>query len=226
MNKKRQSGVKSGGGRSLESRSSGSRPKKSWRQQEALDPYFQEAKKRGYRSRASLKLLEINQKESLLKKGDWVLDLGAAPGGWSQVAVDCVGKDHVVAIDLLPIQPLEGVSFLQLDLRDPKTLATIREGLPSSGVRLVISDMAPNISGIRSKDQADSLKLGELAFDVASSVLIQKGCFLVKLFQGPDIKGFADSLKTQFKQVRWIKPKSSRADSSEVYLLASGFLLP
>ncbi len=197
----------------------------SWRRRETLDPAFQQAKKLGYRSRASLKLLEINQRAQLFKRGDWVLDLGAAPGGWSQVALELAGAkqlagpNRIIGVDLLPIKPLQGVSFLQGDFTSAGIQQKIQELLPDSGVQLVISDMAPNISGIRAKDQADSLMLADWALEASLKHLVKGGHFLVKLFQGPDVEAYGKKVKAEFGQIRWLKPKSSRSDSSEVYLL-------
>lgn len=181
------------------------------------DPYVQRAQKEGYRSRAAFKLLEIDQRDSLLKPGMVVVDLGATPGGWSQVAAAKGCK--VIALDLLPLQPLEGVDFIQGDFREDEVLAELESRLQGKLAALVISDMSPNISGIGMADQARAMHLAELALDFASSHLQPGGAFLVKVFQGAGFEDFIKLMRHRFGKVVTRKPKASRDRSSELYLL-------
>lgn len=181
------------------------------------DPYVQRAQKEGYRSRAAYKLLEIDQKDKLLRPGMVVVDLGATPGGWSQVAVAKGCK--VIALDLLPLQPIPGVEFIQGDFREDNILALLEEKLGGQPVGLVISDMAPNISGIGVADQARAMHLAELALDFASNHLQRGGSFLVKIFQGAGFQEYLGLMRDHFGRVVTRKPDASRDRSSEVYLL-------
>lgn len=202
------------------------RPKSSrqWYQRHVRDSFVKQANEQGYRSRASFKLIEINQKENLFFPGARVVDLGAAPGGWSQVAAQGVGRTGtVVALDLLPMVPLEGVEFIQGDLKEAQTLSRLLEVLSDHKADLVISDMAPNISGIKTVDIARSCYLAELALDLARQALKEKGSFLVKLFQGAGIDDFRAQLLQFFREVKFKKPKASREASKEIYLLAKGY---
>lgn len=189
------------------------------------DPFVQLAQKEGYRSRAAYKLLEIDAKDHLLKPGMVVVDLGATPGGWSQVAAQKVGRaGKVIGLDLLPLDPLAGVDFIQGDFREDAVLKQLEDLLQGRPVGLVISDMAPNISGIVSADQARAMHLAELAMEFALEHLTPEGSFLVKVFQGAGFEEYLKQMRSRFSKVVSRKPKASRDRSSEVYLLASGKL--
>lgn len=193
---------------------------KAWMTEHVNDPYVQEAKRLGYRSRAAFKLLEIDARDHLLKPGMIVVDLGATPGGWSQMAVKKLGpKGRIVALDLLEMTPIAGVDFIQGDFTEDAVLARLEERLGGAAIDLVISDMSPNISGIGLSDQARSMHLAELAMDFALRRLKPNGCFLVKLFQGTGFEEFVREARRNFKQVLLRKPDASRSRSKEVYLL-------
>ncbi len=184
------------------------------------DPFVQLAQKEGYRSRAAYKLIEIDERDHLFKPGGVVVDLGATPGGWSQVAAAKVGASgRVIALDLLPLQPLARVEFIQGDFREDGVLAQLEETLGGQKIGLVISDMAPNISGIDSADQARAIHLAELALEFAVANLKPGGAFLVKVFQGVGFEEFMKVMRKYFARVVSRKPKASRDRSSEVYLL-------
>lgn len=188
------------------------------------DPYVQRAQKEGYRSRAAYKLLEIDKRDHLLKPGMVVIDLGATPGGWSQVAAAKVGvTGKVIALDILPMTPIFGVDFIQGDFREASVLAQLQEQFPKGStakqVRLVISDMAPNITGIAVTDQAGVIYLAELALDLAVQQLQPGGAFLVKVFQGAGFEGYLKLMRQHFTKVVTRKPDASRDRSSELYLL-------
>jgi 23S rRNA (uridine2552-2'-O)-methyltransferase len=186
------------------------------------DEYVKKAQKEGYRSRAVYKLLEIIEKSQIINKGDRILDLGAAPGGWSQVARKIVGKSgQVIASDILSIEEISGVNFLQGDFTEQSVydeLITLTEG---SSIDIVLSDMAPNMSGQLSVDQPKSIYLAELAIDLAVKTLSKNGHFIVKIFQGDGFDDYVKNARKVFKKVSIIKPKASRSRSKEVYLLAS-----
>ena len=187
------------------------------------DTYVQLAAREGYRSRSAYKLLEINERDKLLLPGTFVIDLGAAPGGWSQVAGARVGaKGRVFAIDLLPMQELAHVSLFQGDFSDLDIQTQLRKELPAVGVDLVICDMSPNMSGIPSADQARVFNLAEEALEFAKVVLKPSGALLVKVFQGADFEAFRQALFASFLKVAPRKPKASREESRELYLLARG----
>ncbi len=187
------------------------------------DPYVQMAQKDGYRSRAAYKLLEINAKDKLLKPGMVVVDLGATPGGWSQVATREIGRGgKVIALDLLPLDPLSGVDFIQGDFREHSVLKKLQDLLAGRQVALVISDMAPNMSGVLNADLARALYLAELAMEFACEQLQADGYFLVKVFQGAGFEDYLKLLRSRFSKVVTRKPKASRDRSSELYLLATG----
>jgi 23S rRNA (uridine2552-2'-O)-methyltransferase len=189
------------------------------------DPFVQLAQKEGYRSRAAYKLLEIDAKDRLLKPGTVVVDLGATPGGWSQVAAAKVGRGgKVIALDLLPLDPLAGVDFIQGDFREDAVLKQLEDLLQGKPVGLVISDMAPNICGVASADQARAVHLAELAMEFALEHLKPDGNFLVKVFQGAGFEDFLKLMRSRFAKVVTRKPKASRDRSSELYLLGSGKL--
>lgn len=184
------------------------------------DPYVQMAQKDGYRSRAAYKLLEIDERDHLLKPGMVVVDLGATPGGWCQVAAAKLGQSgKIIALDLLPLHPLPRVEFIQGDFRDDAVLAQLEEKLGGQKIGLVISDMAPNMSGIDSADQARAIHLAELALEFASQHLKPGGAFLVKVFQGVGFEEYLKLMRSHFAKVVTRKPKASRDRSSEQYLL-------
>ncbi len=199
-----------------------SKTSKQWMNEHVNDPYVQRAQKDGYRSRAAYKLLEIDERDHLLKSGMVVVDLGATPGGWSQVAAAKGAK--VIALDLLPLHPLPGVEFIQGDFREDNVLAQLEARLGGKRIGLVISDMAPNISGIDSADQARAMHLAELALDFSVHHLQPGGAFLVKLFQGVGFEEYIKLVRSHFIRVVTRKPKASRDRSSEQYLLGLGKL--
>lgn len=190
------------------------------------DPYVKRAQIDGYRSRAAYKLLEIQEKDRLVKPLQTVVDLGAAPGGWSQIAERLVGhKGRVVALDILPMDSLAGVEFIQGDFREEGPLDELRHLLNGTSVDLVISDMAPNVSGMAAVDQPKAMYLCELALDFAREVLRPKGDFLIKVFQGEGFDEYLKEVRSTFSKVTIRKPKASRPKSREVYLLARGYNL-
>ena len=200
-----------------------SKTSKQWMREHVNDPFVQLAQKDGYRSRAAYKLLEINDKDRLLKPGMVVVDLGATPGGWSQIAAREVGRGgKVIALDLLPLDPLSGVDFIQGDFREESVLKQLQDLLAGRQVGLVISDMAPNMSGVLNADLARALYLAELAMDFALEQLQPDGQFLVKVFQGAGFEEYLKLMRSRFGKVVTRKPKASRDRSSELYLLASG----
>ena len=201
-----------------------SKTSKQWLKEHFDDAYVRRAKEEGYRSRASFKLLEIQEQDKLIRQGMTVVDLGAAPGGWSQVAANLAGeKGQVIASDILPIDSLPGVEFLQGDFTEDAVLARLIGLLKDEQADLVISDMAPNMSGMRDIDLPRVMYLAELALDLASTVLKPGGSFLVKVFHGEGYEDLQKVLKIRFSSVKVRKPKASRARSSEIYLLAAGF---
>jgi 23S rRNA (uridine2552-2'-O)-methyltransferase len=206
-----------------------SKSSQDWLKRHFDDPYVKEAQKAGYRSRAVFKLLEIQEKDQLLKPGQVVVDLGAAPGGWSQIAVSLVSKKgagkqgKVFALDILPMEPLEGVDFIQGDFTEEGVYQQFLSTLGGREIDLVMSDMAPNISGMRVVDQPRAMYLAELALDFAQSVLKPGGDFVVKVFQGQGFDEYTKLMRTLFAKVLVRKPKASRQASREVYLLGRGF---
>lgn len=201
-----------------------SKSSQNWLKRHFDDPYVKEAQKAGYRSRAVFKLLELQEKDHILKPGMVVVDLGAAPGGWSQVAVPIVGgSGKVFALDLLPIDPLEGVIFIQGDFTEQTVYEQLITALNGRKVDLVMSDMAPNISGMKAVDQPRAMYLAELSVDFARTVLKPGGDFLAKVFQGEGSEQFLKALRQSFDKVLIRKPKASRPKSREVYMLARGF---
>lgn len=192
-----------------------------WLREHFDDAYVKQAQKEGLRSRAAFKLREIQERDRLVKPGMNVVDLGAAPGGWSQLVKDWVGeRGNVIALDILPMDPLSGVTVLQADFTEEEALAALDAALGGAAVDLVLSDMAPNISGQAAIDQPRAMYLAELALDFAGQVLKPGGDFLVKVFQGEGFDQYLRALRSQFKQVVTRKPKASRPRSREVYLLA------
>ncbi len=195
-----------------------------WLQEHVNDPYVRQAQKDGYRARSSYKLIQLNERDRLLRPGLHVLDLGAAPGGWSQVARAAVGpRGKVLASDILPMEPLPGVEFIQGDFTDEAVLERILAHLGEGRPELVLCDMSPNISGVDSADQASSVYLAELALDLARRVLKRPGDFVVKIFQGSGSDAYLKEVRASFTSVSVRKPAASRARSREVYLVAKGF---
>jgi 23S rRNA (uridine2552-2'-O)-methyltransferase len=195
-----------------------------WLREHFDDEYVKKAQKEGYRSRAVYKLLEIQDKDRVLRRGMTVVDLGAAPGGWSQLAAELVGdQGRVIALDILPMDALAGVTFIQGDFREDEPLQQLMQTLEGRPVDLVMSDMAPNISGTRSVDQPRGIYLVELAMDFAHQVLRPGGDLLIKVFQGEGFDETLKSLRAAFDKVVVRKPKASRPRSREVYLLGRGY---
>jgi len=195
-----------------------------WLQEHVNDPYVKQAQKEGYRSRASYKLIQLNERDKLIRPGMLIVDLGSAPGGWSQVAGRLVGdKGRVVATDILPMDDLKNVEFIQGDFTDEAVLNQVLDRLGGNKPDLVICDIAPNISGVDSADQASSMYLAELALDFARQVLKPKGDFVAKVFQGAGSDEYLKELRTSFEKVLVRKPAASRPRSREVYVVAKGF---
>ena len=200
-----------------------SKTSKAWLHEHVNDPYVQRAKREGYRSRAAYKLQEIARADRIIGPGMTVVDLGATPGGWSQVAAERVGpRGKVIAVDLLQMAALRGVVFIQGDFREDETVARLEAELPGTIVDLVLSDMAPNMSGIGVADQARVVYLAELALDFAVKWLKPDGNFLVKTFQGVGFPELREAIRGHFRQVLTRKPQASRGRSSEIYLLGKG----
>jgi 23S rRNA (uridine2552-2'-O)-methyltransferase len=197
-----------------------------WLERQLNDPYVARAKREGFRGRAAFKLIEIDDKHRLLRKGALVVDLGAAPGGWSQVAARRVGSNEgggrVVAVDLLPLTPIAGVEFIERDFLDPGAPQAIKAML-GGPADVVLSDMAANATGHRKTDHLKIMALAEAAADFAREVLVSGGAFLCKVLQGGTEAALLASLKRDFASVKHVKPAASRADSAELYLLATGF---
>jgi len=192
-----------------------------WLKEHFTDPYVKQAQKEGYRSRAAYKLIEIQERSRLFKPGMTIVDLGAAPGGWSQVVVKMVKPGRVIAMDILPMDPLPGVEFLQGDFTEDAVMHQLENKLNGEKVDWVISDMAPNTSGHESVDIPRSVHLAELAFDFALQTLKPTGGYLAKVFQGEGFDAFFNEIKKKFKKVTVRKPKASRDRSREVYILAT-----
>lgn len=194
-----------------------------WLKEHFDDPYVKKAQQKGYRSRATFKLEEIDQKDKLIRSGMSVVDLGAAPGGWSDYALHRVGdKGKVIALDILPMTPLTGVYFIEGDFREDSVLEQLNQVLAGQQIDLVLSDMAPNMTGVGAIDQPGSMYLVELALDFAVHNLSKQGDFLVKVFQGEGFDEFLKSMRSHFTKVVTRKPDASRARSREVYLLGRG----
>lgn len=192
-----------------------------WLAEHFSDEYVKLAQERGYRSRAVFKLDELHTRDRLLKPGMTVVDLGAAPGGWSQYAAERVGKSgKIIALDLLPVEALAGVTFIQGDFQEQAVLDRLLAELDDEGVDLVLSDMAPNMSGTRAVDQPRAMYLAELALETARGILKPGGCFVAKLFMGAGYDEFQREARRSFSQVATRKPKASRDRSREVYLVA------
>ena len=193
---------------------------KNWIKNHVKDPFVIQAQKDGYRSRAAYKLIEIDKKYKIIKSGITAVDMGAAPGGWSQVLSKKIGLNgKIIGIDLLDVTPIKGIDFIQGDFTQEEVLRKMIDKLKNKPVDLVISDMAPNISGIKMVDQQRAINLNELALDFAKKHLKQNGFFLVKSFVGIDFEEYVKNLRACFKKVFKIKPDSSRSRSSEIFLL-------
>jgi 23S rRNA (uridine2552-2'-O)-methyltransferase len=195
-----------------------------WLQQHVNDPYVKQAQKDGYRSRASYKLIQLNEKDKLIRPGMLIVDLGSTPGGWSQVAANLVGaKGKVIATDILPMEPLKNVDFIRGDFTEQAVVDQILARLENRKPDLIICDIAPNISGIDVADQASSMYLVELALDMARQVLKPKGDFVAKVFQGAGSEAYLKELRRSFEKLLIRKPAASRPRSREVYVVAKGF---
>jgi len=196
---------------------------RAWLERQLNDPYVKEARSKGYRSRAAYKLIEVDQKAKVLKPGGRVVDLGAAPGGWAQVAAERVGRGgKIVAIDVLDMEPIAGVEFLRLDFLDPAAPAKL-QALLGGPADLVLSDMAANATGHRKTDHLRIMALVEAAAAFATEVLKPGGAFLAKVIQGGTETALLAALKRDFASVRHVKPPASRKESAELYVLATGF---
>jgi len=207
--------VKSGKGRTVSSRR--------WLERQLNDPYVHAAKSKGYRSRAAFKLIELDSKFHFLKKGARVLDLGAAPGGWTQVAAQRIGETgHIVAIDILEMEPMPGVEIFHADLTDPEIPAQLKHALRGAA-DVVLSDMAASTTGHRATDHLRTIALLEAAIDLAEDVLKPGGIFIGKAFQGGATGDLLARIKKSFRDVKHVKPPASRAESVELYLIAQGF---
>jgi len=194
-----------------------------WMREHFDDHYVKLAQKVGYRSRATFKLEEIDKKDKLIRSGMVVVDLGSAPGGWSDYALRKMGdKGTVVALDILPMTPLSGVHFIEGDFREDSVLDELNDIVNGQKIDLVLSDMAPNITGVSAIDQPSSMYLVELALDFALNNLSQQGCFLVKVFQGEGFEQYMKAMRDGFQKVITRKPDASRPRSREVYLLGRG----
>jgi 23S rRNA (uridine2552-2'-O)-methyltransferase len=200
-----------------------SKSSSAWLKRHVNDPYVHRAKAHGYRSRAAYKLIEIADRDGLARRGDAVVDLGAAPGGWSQALVERIGRSgRVIAVDLLEIAPIPGVTIVRGDFREEAVLERLEDALGGEKLDLVVSDMAPNLSGVRATDQARSIHLCELALEFARLHLKPNGAFLVKAFQGAGYPEFLGAMRGVFIDVSSRKPGASRGGSSEMYLLGKG----
>jgi 23S rRNA (uridine2552-2'-O)-methyltransferase len=196
----------------------------SWLSRHVSDPYVKQAQKDGYRSRAAYKLIELNEKDQLIKPGMRIMDLGSAPGGWSQVAGKIVGgKGRVLATDILPMDAIRNVDFIQGDFNDDAIVEQLLAWLGGGKFDLIISDIAPNLTGIASADQASSIHFLELALDTVCKTLKKGGTFVAKMFQGAGSDQYVKQLRTHFGKVAIRKPAASRKESREVYLVAKGF---
>jgi 23S rRNA (uridine2552-2'-O)-methyltransferase len=204
-----------------------SKTSKQWMDEHLNDPYVKQAQIDGYRSRASYKLIEINEKDKLFRPGSLVMDLGSAPGGWSQIVAPVVTQNNdtgrVIASDILPMDGIAGVTFIQGDFTDESVYEQLLNSLDEQKVDLVISDMAPNMSGVNTTDQYASIYLVELALDMARNVLKPGGSFCAKVFQGVGSEAYVKDVRSAFEKVVVRKPAASRPRSREVYIVAKGF---
>ena len=195
-----------------------------WYTEHKNEHFYKEAKRLGYRARSAFKLKQIQRKFFIIRRGDTVIDLGAAPGGWSQVARELTGPlGCVISVDISPMKPLEHVQCIQGDIAEPSTIDQIKHSLGSKGADVVLSDMSPDITGTYSVDQARSIWLCERAFAVACDLLKPRGNFVCKIFEGEDMRRFIQTVKQRFSFVKMFSPEASRRSSSEVYLVAKSF---
>lgn len=202
-----------------------SKSSKRWLQEHEKDPYVQQARKEGYRGRAVYKLAEIQKKKQILKPNQWVVDLGAAPGSWSQYVVNCLGRGgRIIALDRLPMDPIVGVTFLEGDFTKEEVLSALEQELQGNKVDVILSDMAPNISGCRTADQMQVILLAELGLEFAVQWLKPGGTFLIKLFHGEGFDEYIRTIRRHFACVSICKPKASRNRSREVYCVAQSIL--
>ena len=196
-----------------------------WYQEKKKEYFYNEAKRKGYRSRSAFKLKQIQNKFKIIKKTDFVLDLGAAPGGWSQVSNEIIGKNgKIIGIDLLNIKPIDGIQFLQEDITEKSTILKIIKIVGENGVDVLLSDMSPNISGNYSIDHANSVHLCKQSLNLVDKILKDNGNFLCKLFMGEEFDDFIKIFKNKFKNVKLYSPPASRKSSSEIYLIGRNFL--
>jgi 23S rRNA (uridine2552-2'-O)-methyltransferase len=222
------SGSSGGGGRPLAIRVRHRRRRKpsstEWLTRQLNDPYVAAARREGYRSRAAFKLIELDDRFDLLARGARVVDLGCAPGGWTQIAVARVGpRGRVIGVDRLETAPIAGAMLLRADLRDPAALDLIRPALAGGGAEIVLSDMAPAVTGHAATDHLRIVALAEAAFDIAEALLVPGGAFVAKVFQGGAEGELLTRLKRSFAALRHAKPPASRAESAETYVVATGF---
>ena len=196
-----------------------------WYQEKKKEYFYNEAKRTGYRSRSAFKLKQIQNKFKIIRKTDFVLDLGAAPGGWSQVSNEIIGKNgKIIGIDLLYIKPIDGIQFLQEDITEKSTILKIIKIVGENGVDVLLSDMSPNISGNYSIDHANSIHLCKQSLKLVDKILKDNGNFLCKLFMGEEFDDFIKIFKNKFKNVKLYSPPASRKSSSEIYLIGRNFL--
>jgi len=196
-----------------------------WYQEKKKEYFYNEAKRKGYRSRSAFKLKQIQNKFKIIKKTDFVLDLGAAPGGWSQVSNEIIGKNgKIIGIDLLNIKPIDGIQFLQEDITEKSTILKIIKIVGENGVDVLLSDMSPNISGNYSIDHANSIHLCKQSLNLVDKILKDNGNFLCKLFMGEEFDDFIKIFKNKFKNVKLYSPPASRKSSSEIYIIGRNFL--
>jgi 23S rRNA (uridine2552-2'-O)-methyltransferase len=201
-----------------------SKSSKGWMQEHLNDEYVKKAKALGYRSRATFKLIEIVEQDKLIQPNMNVVDLGAAPGGWSEYARKLVAnKQRVIALDILDINPIKGVDFIKGDFREKEVYEQLNTLLNGASIHVVLSDMAPNMSGNKAIDQPSAMYLCELALETVENILVEGGTFLVKVFQGVGFETYQKQIEANFSKVMIRKPKASRARSNEVYILAKGF---
>jgi 23S rRNA (uridine2552-2'-O)-methyltransferase len=195
-----------------------------WYQEKKKEHYYKEAKKTGYRARSAYKLKQIQKRFNIIKKGDTILDLGCAPGGWSQVAKELVGSTgKVVGVDLLPVQDMNEVTFIEGDMTEESTIDIIKDEIQGSKVDCVISDMSPDISGNYDMDQARSVYLCMMAFKTCELFLKKSGHFTCKVFEGKDLNEFLNEISDDFQRIKRFNPKASRKSSSEIYIVAKNF---
>ncbi|MCP4234549.1 MAG: 23S rRNA (uridine(2552)-2'-O)-methyltransferase RlmE [Aestuariibacter sp.] len=200
-----------------------SKSSKTWLKEHHDDAYVLQARRDGYRSRAVYKLIEIQRKDQILKSGQFIVDLGAAPGGWSEYAAQFVAaQGKLIAVDLLPIEPVAGAEIIQGDFTEQAVLDQIVERVTGQSLDLVLSDMAPNLSGMDSVDQPKAMYLAELAVELALEKLSKHGCFVTKLFQGEGFDTYVATLRQHFKTVKMRKPEASRPRSREIYAVCHG----